>query len=178
MNIMNIINLPDEIIELILINLSVYELPKQTQVCKQWRSLCPPTIISKSLILDDKISYIKNRKYNIYDIEYKPCINSICKNSNIGYSVIYFPDEIREIIPNAIYDDINDDNGDDEYYGPLDYPIYRYELPSDYLNLFNKLQICHRSPYNKQNLLYCHTCIKEFKILPENSTWGTFNMVV
>lgn len=173
MNIMNILDIPDDILELILIYLNIYDLQKQKQTCKHLYSLCPRTIILKSFILDDQLSYIINSKYNIYDIESKPCINSQCKNNNIGYSVIYFPDEIQETIPNSFYDD---DNGD-EYYGPLDYPIYRYELPPDYLNLFNKLQVCHRSPYNKQNILYCQNCTKKFEILPENSTWGTFNMV-
>ena len=178
-NQINISNLPNDIIEYILRYLNIYDLASQNEVSHQWKKICPSVIIQKSIYLNNQINYEKNRKYNIYDLYSLPCINSACNNNEIGYSVVYFPnesiskttkeDQDQDQDQDQYQDQDQDQDQEDEYFGPLDYPIYRYETPIEYdRNIFKRAEVCQRSPYIKHNLLYCQSCINKFNILPRN----------
>lgn len=174
-NNIKLLDLPIEIIQ----NIIEYETCKRIcqlkSVCKLWKILTPKSIDVKSVILDNKIYHEIYEKYNIYNISQNKCIVGDCCRYEIGYSVVYFP---IEELPNYNETDITEE----EYYGPLDYPIYGYETPvelntSRFINMLDKLKICNKGPYIKKNLLYCSDCIKKYNILPKNTTWGTFNTV-
>lgn len=163
-------DLPDEIIEHILKYLSINSLVHKSEVCRQWNSICPKPILEKSMILDNKINFERNEKYNIYDGYSQHCMNANCTHNRIGYAIIYFP---KEKLPEMTEEEL-----ENQYYGPMDYPIYRYDNPfGDYSYMFRKLEICQRGPHIKHNLLYCSSCIEEFKIIPDNSTYGTYYVV-
>ena len=166
----NIENIPNDITEYILKKLNFNNLMHMNEVCKNWNTICPPTQIKKKIFLEDKIEYERNHKYCIYDQYTEKCIDAECDNIRIGYSVVYYPNEpLPEMTPEEI---------ENEYAGPLDYPVYRYENPfGDYLHMFRKLEICHQGPHSKQNLLYCPHCIRKYEIIPNNSTYGTYYMV-
>ena len=170
MNPILISNIPYDIIEYILKMLCIKNLIHMNEVCKDWKNICPSAQIKKILMLDEKINNEKYHKYNIYEQFQDNCINANCNNVRVGYSVIYYP---REPLP-----EMTDEEIENEYGGPLDYPIYRYETPfEDHVYMFRKLEICHQGPHTKQNILYCPECIRKYEIIPKNSTYGTYYMV-